>query len=574
MISRQPDSPFAEKHVHTATQPSTGLSEQNLDDSPLARAQRGVDRVEATTLGWNRISLIITYILLWGMYLLFAFERSFNRNLGPYITSDFNQHSLLPTVDLVASILGGVAYLPMAKVLNIYGRPEGLVVMSLVGAIGLILTAACTNIQTYCAGVVFTTVGFYTAIYAVDVITADTSMLKSRALAYAFTSTPYIITAFGGPAASQSLLKHDRNWRWGFGALVISVPVVVAPLAFTMFRGEGKAIKSPPATKTGGILKRASRLLIEFDAAGIFVLAAGEALFLLPFNLAGSAADKWASPYIVAMLVLGFLLLVLFPFVERWAPAPFAPWKMLTSGTVLIICIINALFAIAEDTWSSYFTSYLQVVYGLSVSHAGYINGISSVVGGIWQLIIGLLIRWSGRFRWLLLTATPIYALFVGLLIYFRTPSTRVGLIIMCQFFLSFASKVILLCVQVGVVSTVQHSEIATAIALLGLSGSIGFAIGDSISGAIWTNTLPQELARLLPETAKAQAAAIYGSLTVQLSYPLNSPVRNAIIQAYAIAQTRMLIASVVVSGVMLFFVLLVKDVKISDVQQVRGTLL
>ena len=305
------------------------------------------------------------------------------------------------------------------------------------------------------------------------------------------------------------------------------------------------------------------------------MLGSGEALFLLPFNLAGSAADKWASPHILAMIVLGFLLLfILFPLVERWASAPFAPWKMLTSGTVLIICIINALFAIAEDTWSSYFTSYLQVVYGLSISHAGYINGISSVVGGIWQLMIGLLIRWSGRYKWLLLTATPIYALFVGLLIYFRTPSTRVGLIIMCQFFLSFASKAILLCVQVGVVSTVQHSEIATAVALLGLSGSIGFAIGDSISGAIWTNTLPHELAHLLPATAKAQAAAIYGSLTVQLSYPLDSPVRNAIIQACAIAQTRMLVASVVVSGVMLFFVFLVKDIKVSDVQQVKGTLL
>lgn len=65
--------------------------------------------------------------------------------------------------------------------------------------------------------------------YCVDVITADASQLKNRGLAYAFTSSPYIITAFAGPAAADAFY-YQVSWRWGFGAFAIIFPIVAAPL--------------------------------------------------------------------------------------------------------------------------------------------------------------------------------------------------------------------------------------------------------------------------------------------------------------------------------------------------------
>ena len=65
--------------------------------------------------------------------------------------------------------------------------------------------------------------------YCIDVITADSSKLRNRGLAYAFTSSPYIITAFAGPKASEDFLNHI-NWRWGFGCFAIIFPVVASPL--------------------------------------------------------------------------------------------------------------------------------------------------------------------------------------------------------------------------------------------------------------------------------------------------------------------------------------------------------
>lgn len=79
--------------------------------------------------------------------------------------------------------------------------------------------------------------------YCVDVITADASKLKNRGLAYAFTSSPYIITAFAGSAASEGFY-YNISWRWGFGCFAIIFPVVAAPLYFILKRTLSKAKKA------------------------------------------------------------------------------------------------------------------------------------------------------------------------------------------------------------------------------------------------------------------------------------------------------------------------------------------
>jgi MFS family permease len=70
-------------------------------------------------------------------------------------------------------------------------------------------------------------------IYTIDVITADSTKLKSRGLAFAFTSSPYIITAFAGSKASEGFYE-TISWRWGFGTFAIILPFVAAPLFFVL----------------------------------------------------------------------------------------------------------------------------------------------------------------------------------------------------------------------------------------------------------------------------------------------------------------------------------------------------
>ena len=44
--------------------------------------------------------------------------------LLPYVTSTFAEHSLTPTVNILSSVIGGVTNLTIAKVLDVFGRPQ------------------------------------------------------------------------------------------------------------------------------------------------------------------------------------------------------------------------------------------------------------------------------------------------------------------------------------------------------------------------------------------------------------------------------------------------------------------
>lgn len=79
--------------------------------------------------------------------------------LGPYVTSAFGRHGLLGATGVVSSIVGGLIKLPLAKVIDIWGRPQGYLLMIIVLTIGLIMMAACENVETYAAAQVFYWVG-------------------------------------------------------------------------------------------------------------------------------------------------------------------------------------------------------------------------------------------------------------------------------------------------------------------------------------------------------------------------------------------------------------------------------
>lgn len=106
-------------------------------------------------------------------------------------------------------------------------------------------------------------------IYCVDVITADTSTLKHRGFAYAFTSSPYIITAFAGPPIAESAYYHF-NWRWGYGIFSIILPAVALPMVYILKHTEKLAKEklmavAKPSQATGTRAQKLWYYLVEFD---------------------------------------------------------------------------------------------------------------------------------------------------------------------------------------------------------------------------------------------------------------------------------------------------------------------
>lgn len=155
-------------------------------------------------------------------------------------------------------------------------------------------------------------------------------------------------------------------------------------------------------------------------------------------------------------------------------------------------------------------------------------------------------------------------------MIHFRQPQFGIGYAIMCQIFIAFSGGSLVISEQMAVMAAAPHANVASMLALIGLFSSVGGAIGQAISGAIWTNKFPAALDRALPGNATLNAE-IYGSLVTQLSYPFGSPERDAVLYAYADSMWYLTIAATVFLVPCFFFIAVWKNFKVKELKTVKG---
>lgn len=125
-----------------------------------AGAQDGVKKMEATTTVWGKKSLIAAYIMMWIVTFVDAMQQGASFSLGAYVTSSFALHSLTAYTGVMSGIIGGVLKLPLAKILDIFGRPQGYGIMIGFLTLGLVMMAACNSVQVYAAAQIFYWIGW------------------------------------------------------------------------------------------------------------------------------------------------------------------------------------------------------------------------------------------------------------------------------------------------------------------------------------------------------------------------------------------------------------------------------
>ncbi|EKV14923.1 MFS siderophore iron transporter, putative [Penicillium digitatum PHI26] len=354
---------------------------------------------------------------------------------------------------------------------------------------------------------------------------------------------------FAGPKAAEGFYE-DISWRWAFGAFSIIFPIVASPLYFILKSNLKKAkhnglIVKEPSGRT--FLQSVWHYTKEFDLFGVIVFSIGLKIFLLPFSISTCAPDGWASGYIIAMIVLGFFMLGVFLVWElRFAPTPMFNFSLLNDRTIIGACLLDATYQLSYYCWNNYYTSFLQVVNDLSISEAGYVSNTFDVVSGF--LLLG------------------------GLMIHFRRPNQSIGYLVMCQIFISIGGSVFIIVEQLAILAAADHQHVATVLALLNVMGTVGNAAGSTICAAIWTNTFYKALETRLPESAMRDLDSIYEDLAQQTSYPIGSDARLAIQEACAYSQTRMLAVGTGIMGLCIFWSLMIRDIDLKKVAQVKGT--
>ncbi|RMZ80104.1 hypothetical protein DV737_g3179, partial [Chaetothyriales sp. CBS 132003] len=501
---------------------------------------------------WSRKQLIAAYVMLW---LVTAVSSTFENvlvALGPYITSAFKLHSYAAATGIVANVVAALAPVPTTKLLKRFGRAQGMLTMMLIIVIGLAMFAASPNIALYCAAQVFMAVGSAGMSYCIGIFVADTTSLRDRAFMMAFSTSPDIITMWvAGPMASS--LLTGIGWRWGVGIYTIVLPVTLLPFIGFILWNQHKAVKlgllqpKETSTRSESFLHRFKRVVLDIDLAGLLILAAGLSLFLLSFTLYSFQAQGFASPLIISFIVVGLGLGVAYPMYERYvAPTTSILYSTLRDRTALGALLTLFASIVAFTNIVGYGTSYLQVVTGLNVTQTSYLISSIKVIVCFYGLIIGALIRLTGRLKQIIfaLGAPPMFVA-AGLFLAFRQPEyNNTGVMVAVVILISLSIGCISLCSSLIMMAALGQEHVTIVLALIGFLTNIGPAIGEAINTAIWTGSFKQALHRHLDALTDGQIQAIYSSLDVQLSFPEGSVVRHGIAMAYGDAKLYMLITT------------------------------
>lgn len=219
-----------------------------------------------------------------------------------------------------------------------------------------------------------------------------------------------------------------------------------------------------------------------------------------------------------------------------------------------------------------YFFSYLLVVHDKSVVAAGRITQTFTFTSTVTALIASFIIRHVKRYRSLVRAGAGIYILGLILILIYRSQGVSTSTLVICQVVLGIGGSLIHVPAQIGVQASASHQEVAAVTAIFLTLLEIGGAVGSAISGAIWTANIPGKLAKYLPLEDQDQAEAIFGNITLaSRGWPMGSPTRIAINQAYQETMTKILMVAVVVSLPLIPLSLMMKDYRLDEVRLIDG---
>ncbi|KAI1330325.1 siderophore iron transporter mirC [Xylariaceae sp. FL0255] len=572
-----------EKTGHEATRT---MSDSEGSD---AATQDGVKAMEAIAMSWTQWGLIAAYLSIFVMAFTTSLEGQVTASVSVFATSSFNAHSLIATVYVIQGVVNAVIKPPMAKIADVFGRLEAFSFCILLYVLGYIQEAASKNVQTFASAQIFYSAGSTGLQILQQIFIADTSDLMNRALFSSLPDTPFLVTVWIGSIIASDIVR-ETTWRWAYGIWAIILPVTFLPLALSLFLNKRHAKRlglAPPrstlAVSNGdsGLVHRVKKVWDDLDIGGIVLLSGGFALILVPLSLGNDTAEGFKSPTLIALIVVGAVLLVAFPFWEgskKLSPHPLIPLELLKSRTFCGGCIVGFFyFLVFYLSVQPYFYSYLLVVQHQGIVAAGHITQVFSFTSTVTAVLISLVIKYVKYYKPFVMAGCLIYLLGIGLMIRYRTENTTVGSLVGTQIAVGIGGGMLNVPAQLGVQASASHQQVAAATAVYLTLVELGGAVGSAISGAVWDKSIPSKLSAYLPSSAVAagDVEAIFGSVTVASNYTLypdGSLERLAINRSYQETMHTLLTIAIALCAPLILASLLMRNYRLDRVdQKVKG---
>lgn len=209
------------------------------------------------------------------------------------------------------------------------------------------------------------------------------------------------------------------------------------------------------------------------------------------------------------------------------------------------------------------------MVFGQSASASSYIVEVFTLASSPAAVVTGLLIKYTGHIKYWIVFGSALYITGIGLLIRYRDPSTSVASLVGLQILIGVGGGILNVPTQVSIQMSVSHQQVAAVTGIYLTLLEIGGAVGAAVSGAIWNSIGLRKLEAYLPAENKAEAATIFGSyLTDVTTYPMGTPVREALNRSYDETLRILLIVAVCIAALTFPLALLTKNHNVYGVRR------
>ena len=179
------------------------------------------------------------------------------------------------------------------------------------------------------------------------------------------------------------------------------------------------------------------------------------------------------------------------------------------------------------------------------------------------NLLVGLAIKYTYRYRIYSLIGVPTYITGLLLTTFFRGPSNPLSYVLFSQIVTGIGGGMFHVPVQLGIQAMAKHQEVGIATAMFLTFTSLGGSVGSAIAGAIWTGVLPERLHAYLPNMSNEERRRIYDDFKFAMSFPRGSFERDGIVAAYVDVMKRLTMTATLSALPMIIFVFAMTEVKL-----------
>jgi EmrB/QacA subfamily drug resistance transporter len=469
-----------------------------------------------------RVRLIFGALLL--VLLLASLDQTIVSTALPTIVGDLGGLSHLSwvvTAYLLASTVSGPLY---GKLGDLYGRK---IVLQVAIVLFLIGSALCGQSQSMTELIAFRALQglgggglLVTAMAAIG----DIIPPRDRGRYQGFFGAVFGVATVIGPLLG-GFFVDNLTWRWIF---YVNLPLGLIALAVI-------AVAFQPRTE---------HVHHRIDYLGAAVLSVGLSAIVL-FTSLGGTSYSWGSPFMIALIVTGVVMLILFPLVEHRASEPILPNALFRNRIFVVASAVGFIIGLALFGAVTFLPLYLQVVKGHSPTVSGLL--ITPMMAGllVTSIASGNLISRYGHYRPFPIAGTAIATVGLFLLsqigVATSTGYVALGMVVL-GLGLGMTMQVLVLAVQ----NAVDYRYLGVATSGSTLFRQIGGSIGVSAFGAIFSNNLAHELASRIPRSFHVPTAAnpaVVRQLPAAIKGPYIAAFSAALQPVFAVAAAVALVA-------------------------------